>query len=170
MPSSAAQDETVSNSRFPREQEGFGRAVSPSSGVLTCGTACGAYGYTLRDLRGPVPDAEGAVRTVEAHRDRTSVEWETTPAESAETTVFTWIGGSQVRPVRPAFPVPMATLTVDGTPRLRFPLGRTGESYVTNDEGFALTIEPRRFQSLVEFHRQGSVRRQVIEAEALRHR
>ena len=142
--------ETVSNKSFPGEQEGFARTLVPSSGIPACGSAFNAHSYGLHDFRGPVPDSEGKVRNVEAHGDRTAVEWETTPAESAETTVFTWIGGAQVRPVRPAFPMPMATLSVDGTPRLRFPLGQTARSYVTNDEGFSLTIEPKRFQSLVE--------------------
>ena len=142
--------ETVSNKSFPGEQEGFARTLVPSSGIPACGSAFNAHSYGLHDFRGPVPDSEGKVRNVEAYGDRTAVEWETTPAESAETTVFTWIGGAQVRPVRPAFPMPMATLSVDGTPRLRFPLGQTARSYVTNDEGFSLTIEPKRFQSLVE--------------------
>ena len=142
--------ETVSNKSFPGEQEGFARTLVPSSGIPACGSAFNAHSYGLHDFRGPVPDSEGKVRNVQAYGDRTAVEWETTPAESAETTVFTWIGGAQVRPVRPAFPMPMATLSVDGTPRLRFPLGQTARSYVTNDEGFSLTIEPKRFQSLVE--------------------
>ena len=53
---------------------------------------------------------------------RTYVEWETTPARSAQTTVFTWIGGTQIRPaMRPAFPHVAATLTIDGKHVLKFP-------------------------------------------------
>jgi hypothetical protein len=165
MPSSLAADEAaersggpvmaatppVDNRIFPREQEGFARAVSvPAEEVPVCATAFGASGYSLRDFRGPVPGGDGVVRRIPARKMRTFVEWETTPAEAEEDTVFTWIGGSQVRPVRPAFPVPMATLIVDGVHRLRFPLGRTVESRIVGPDGIALRIEPRRFQSLVE--------------------
>ncbi|MBC8869623.1 MAG: exo-alpha-sialidase [Planctomycetes bacterium] len=149
--SEARAAETVTNKRFAYEQEGFARALSVSEDqVPVCGTAFWASSFTLRDFRGATPNSKGTAGRLSPHLNRTFVEWETTAAETGNTTVFTWIGGSRLRPVRPAFPIPMAKLFVDGTFRLRFPLGRTIDSRVVSEDGFSLRIEPRRFQSLVE--------------------
>ena len=143
--------ETVTNERFAQEQEGFARALSVSADdVPVCGTAFWASSFFLRDFRGAIPNGNGVAGRLQPHLNRTFVEWETSVAESGDTTVFTWIGGSQVRPLRPAFPLPMAKLFVDGTQRLRFPLGRSVDTYVAGADGFSLRIEPRRFQTLVE--------------------
>jgi len=132
------------NRRFAREQEGFSRALNvPEGGTPRCGTAFNGFRIDLADFRGFFPDDP-------AFLDRTTLIWETSPAESAEDTVFTWIGGSQVYPaMRPAFPPDTAVLSVNGLPRLRFPLGRT-EAFMVSEDGFTLWFEPRRAQTLVE--------------------
>lgn len=141
-----------SNRRCAREQEGFARTINfPPDEAPACGSFYDSFGVTLADFRGPVPTAGG--KTLPDKRTpwlgRQSIEWETSPAESAEETAFTFIAGSQVRPVRPAFPYATATLWIDGVERLRFPLGWTAPYSVAVD-GLFLAFEPRRFQSLVE--------------------
>jgi hypothetical protein len=143
------------NRRCECEQEGFDRAPGLAEGEeLICGTVFGASGVRPADFRGPTPSVADARRISDsAYCGRRAVEWETTPAESAGDTVFTWIGGSQVRPVRPAFPYVTATLSVNGVARLRFPLGWVGTSggaYTTGVNGFALGFESRRLVPLVE--------------------
>lgn len=150
-PTKATTEDTVTNKRFSLEQEGFARALSVSADdVPVCGSAFSSSSFILRDFRGAIRNGKGVAARVNPHLHRTFVEWETSAAETEDTTVFTWIGGSQLRPVRPAFPVPMAKLFVNETLRLRFPLGRTVDSYIVGEDGFSLRIEPRRFQSLVE--------------------
>jgi len=142
----------TSNRKFAREQEGFARSLStPPDEVPRCSSMYYAYPLTLADHRGAPPDAQGNPNgKTGPHGVRTSVEWETSPAASAETTVFTWIGGSQVRPaLRPAYPYVTATLFVDGVAQLEFPLGRS-EVYRISQHGFVLHFEPQRFQTLVE--------------------
>src|SRR3990172_5969472 len=120
--SEATTAETVTNKRFAHEQEGFAHALSVSADeVPVCGTAFSASSFFLRDFRGATPNQRGVAGRLKPQGARTFVEWETSAAETGDTTVFTWIGGSQVRPVRPAFPVPMAKLFVHGVLRLRFP-------------------------------------------------
>jgi hypothetical protein len=87
-------------------------------------------------------------------RDRRHIEWETTPAESAERTVFTFMGGSRVWPAMlPAYPYIYASLTIDGGEPLRFPIGRP-EHFRVEREGLVLEFEPRQFHSLAEnYHR-----------------
>ena len=147
--------DAASNRRCEREQEGFARALGlPPGEEPVCGTVVAAFGVRLSDFRGPVPSVADPLRiSNSAYCDRQSVEWETSAAESVADTVFTWIGGSQVRPVRPAFPYVAATLSVNGLERLRFPLGwvsNDGGAFSTVNDGFALHFEPRRFLSLVE--------------------
>ena len=141
-----------SNRKFAREQEGFARSLStPADEVPRCSSIFYAYPVmNLADHRG-APPAEGQlVGKTGPHGDRMYVEWETSPAESAETTVFTWIGGSELRPaLRPAYPYVIGTLFVDGVKRLEFPIGRS-ELYKVSKDGFSLSFEPRRLQSLAE--------------------
>ncbi len=135
----------MGNRRFPREQEGFGRALNVAEGeVPRCSSIFSALPANLADFRGVVPGS------TTAFRERTAITWETSPAESAETTVFTWIGGSQLYPsMRPAYPFVAATLSVNGVPRLQFSLG-CAEIYTATGDGFTLWFEPRRLLSLVE--------------------
>jgi len=147
--------ERTTNRRCGRKQEGFERAVGLAEGEeLMCGTVFGASGVRPVDFRGPMPSLADPQRNADwAYCGRQTLEWETSPAEWADDTVFTWIGGSQVRPMRPAFPYVTATLSVNGVPRLTFPLGWVstyGTSYTTETDGFTLAFEPRRSLSLVE--------------------
>jgi len=131
----------------PHEQEGWTRSIGVDDGVApTCSTYFCAYNFWLTDFRG-APSTPGS--TIPAHEGRTFVEWETSPAEAAETTIFTWIGGSQARPVGPAYPQYGATLSIDGIKQLQFPLGRA-EDWSAVDGDVSLRFESRRFQSLVE--------------------
>lgn len=145
----------TSNRRYQREQEGFAKALHVASGELpVCASCFNSFGMSIADFRGPAIAAEGqapgaAPGWTIAFRDRRSIEWETSPAESNQETVFTWIGGSQVRPVRPAFPYATARLWVDGVERLRLPLGWPNLYHIVAG-GFALDFEPRRFVTLVE--------------------
>jgi hypothetical protein len=134
----------LGNRRFPREQEGFARAVNvPEGEVPRCGSVFSSHSVDLTDFRGGFPDAQ-------PFHQRTTLIWETSPAESEETTIFTWIGGSQVYPsMRPAFPFTTALLFVNGVPRLKFELGRA-ESFIVVEDGFTLWFEPRRVLTLVE--------------------
>ena len=141
-----------SNRRYVREQEGYARALDmPPGGVPRASTTFFPCGVRLEDFRGAMPEgACSAPGDQQAHKDCHTVTWETSPAQSAETTVFTWIGGSQVLPeFRPAFPPVVATLFVNDVERLTFPLGRP-EIYTVSGEGGTLTFEPRKFQSLAE--------------------
>lgn len=136
------------------EQEGFDQIVGlPDDVTPTCGSDFCGSGTNLADFRGAVPASGGGFGagwlSAPAYLDRRHVEWRTTPAEAVRDTVFTWIGGSQVRPYRPSFPYATATLHVDGVARLRFPLGWINPYSVVVD-GFVFMFEPRRFQSLVE--------------------
>ena len=71
-----------------------------------------------------------------------------TDVEAVETTVFTWIGGNQVRPAyRPAYPYIVAKLHVDGIQRLTFPLGLPGYmgcGFTVEQGSFKLIFEPRK--------------------------
>ncbi|NLC67631.1 MAG: exo-alpha-sialidase [Clostridiaceae bacterium] len=140
-----------SNKRFKNEQEGFMRSLSvPPDEIPTCSTVFSAIGLRTQDFRGLIPDETGKIPGKQpAHMDRDYVEWETSPAESTETTVFTWIGGFQVWPVRPAFPYIAATLVIDDTQRIQFPINII-ERFAIELDGFALWFEPKRFQSLAE--------------------
>ncbi len=143
------------NRRCERELEGFDRAPGLAEGEeLICGTVFGASGVRPGDFRGPTPSAAEPERISDsAYCGRRAVEWETAQVESSADTVFTWIGGSQVRPMRPVFPYVTATLSVNGVARLQFPLGYVsayGGSYTTELDGFALGFEPRRLVPLVE--------------------
>jgi len=126
-----------------REQEGYGKAVNaPEGELLKCNTVILAHDPHISDFKGAAWKP--------AHQAVTySVEWDTSPAGEVENTAFVWIGGSQVRPVRPAYPYIKAKLYVDGVYRLCFPLGRI-DGYAVCDNGFILRFEPRRFTSLVE--------------------
>src|SRR5689334_6543314 len=89
----------VSNKTAEREQEGWARSVSvPDNAVPTCSSFFSSYQFFVNDFRGPVSSTNGQNP---AHLDRTFVEWETSPAQDGADTVFTWIGGSQVRPASP---------------------------------------------------------------------
>lgn len=142
-----------SNRKCPHEQEGFSRSLSTSADeVPRCSSIFYAYPVmNLADHRGAPPDEHGTpVGKTGPHADRSFVEWETSPAETSETTVFTWIGGSQVRPaLTPAYPYITATLYINGERRLVFPLG-CSDLYIVRDGGYSLTFEPRRLQSLAE--------------------
>jgi len=131
----------------PQEQEGWSRSIGiPDGEPLTCSSYFVAYHLWLNDFRG---SASTNGETVPAHANRTAVEWETSPATAAAKTIFTWIGGSLVRPVGPAYPQFAGILYIDGVEQLRFPLGRAeGWSSVQGD--VALSFESRRFQSLTE--------------------
>jgi hypothetical protein len=80
------------------------------------------------------------------------VEWESSPAETDEDTFFTWIGGSSVRPMRPAFPFVLARLTVNGKAHMNFPLGLPFE-YTQGKDGLLLEFEPRREQTIHDLQR-----------------
>ncbi|MCE9589598.1 MAG: glycoside hydrolase [Planctomycetes bacterium] len=143
-----------SNRRCEHEQEGFARAIDvPGNHVPCCGSEYSAFEMYLADARGPLPGVDPAKEVTgytAAFLHRRAIEWETSPAEAARQTVFTWIAGSQVRPaMRPAFPYVTAKLFVNGKERITFPLGYT-VGFSTKVDGFALVFEPRRFQSLVE--------------------
>src|SRR5690349_4853886 len=87
-----------SNRRCEREQEGFARALNVGEDEIPCcGSVDGAFPVYLTDARGPIPSVGGAGGGQSAaYLGRRAVEWETSAAESTETTVFTWIGGNQV--------------------------------------------------------------------------
>jgi len=138
----------ISNRRFEREQEGFARPLSvPEGTVLTCSSFFTAHSFSLKDFRGSVTPLGVPIAP---HKDRHFVEWETTPAQAKVTTIFTWIGGSQVRPLRPAYPRMAATLIIDGESRLQFPLATIGTEWFVANGGITLGFKARRFQSLVE--------------------
>jgi hypothetical protein len=142
-----SENQTPSNNAMPREQEGWARSLNvPEGAPLTCSSFFVAYNFWLNDFRGSVTPSNA---TVPAHKECTIIAWETSPAEAAATTTFTWIGGSQVRPVSPAYPQFAATLFIDGVEQLRFPLGRP-EGWSSKAGDVTLSFEPRRFQSLVE--------------------
>lgn len=148
MAESVERDDLVDvqgNRRFPREQEGFRRALNIGEGETPCCSSIpSAFTVDLADFRGPVPGQAGAFR------GRSVLAWETSPADEAADTVFTWIGGSQVRPsMRPAFPFVTAVLSIDGVPRIDFPLG-SSEPFRITEGGFTLWFEPRRALALVE--------------------
>src|ERR1041384_1902771 len=108
------------------EQEGFARAIGvPEGGVPACSSSFMAHGYSISDFRGVITGGDrNAWFQFPPHGDRRAIEWETSAARSIQTTVFTWIGGSQARPsFRPAFPYDKATLSVNGKARLKFPVG-----------------------------------------------
>ena len=149
--------EKDSFSRFPNEQEGFNRCIGiDNNEVSGCSSVFCAAPVTMFDFRGILPDLNGILPKQRSHfpsKDRNYIEWETSPSENEEETIFTWIGGSQVRPVRQAFPYPTATLFIDKVEALKFPLGTTTEYSIGNGD-FILRFEPKRFQSLVEsYHR-----------------
>ena len=155
MPNFSKFVDPTTNRRYEREQEGFDKAFNVAPGELPiCGSCYSSTGMSISDFRGPSVGVEGQLPGAApgytlAFRDRRAVEWETTGAETAEETVFTWVGGSQVRPIRPAYPWATARLTVDGVERLRFPLGVSNLYSIANG-GFSLDFEPRRFISLAE--------------------
>jgi hypothetical protein len=137
----------ISNKSVEREQEGWARSLSVAdNAVPTCSSFFSSYKFGVSDFRGVVPTANGLIPP---HLDRTFVEWQTSPAESAEATIFTWIGGSQVRPVSAAYPAVNAVLFINDVECLRFPLGRHNDWSVSEDD-ITLSFESRRFQSLVE--------------------
>ena len=145
----------VCNRRYDNEHEGFAEAANVAAGELhVCGSCYSSFGMSIADFRGPAAPAEGelpgaAPGWTSAFKDRRSVEWETTAVEGEGNRVFTWIGGSQVRPMRPSFPYATARLLVDGVERLRFQLGWP-QLYTVTVDGFSLDFEPRRFVALVE--------------------
>jgi sialidase-1 len=140
----AAGGKTASGRQAEHEQEGFGRPIGLKEGqLLACSSKPWASRATVVDFIG----GSGWPGLPRPHRS--FVEWETSPSESAGATVFSWIGGSQVRPVRDAFPYVTASLSVDSAEVLRFPLGFPN-GYQVENNGFRLSFEPRRFQSLVE--------------------
>jgi len=144
-----------SSRRYDNEQEGFDRAANVAPGeLLVCGSCYNSFGMSIADFRGPALPAEGqlpgaAPGWTDAFKDHQSIEWETTETEGGGNRVFTWIGGSQVRPVRSSFPYATARLLVDGVERLRFQLGWP-QLYTVAVGGFSLDFEPRRFVTLVE--------------------
>src|SRR5688500_15932356 len=98
----------TSNRRHAREQEGFAKAIGiPAGEALMCAWGRVNSGVGVADFRG-----KGI--TAPAFGQRRAIEWETSPVQSAETTVFTWIGTSEVRPLRPSYPYATAKLFVDG--------------------------------------------------------
>jgi hypothetical protein len=135
-----------------REQEGWARSLGgPPDAMLTCSTNFSARSFLLHDFRGPATAArkDAPLEQSPAHRDRSAVEWETSPAEAAEATVFTWIGASVVRPAGPSYPQTGAALFINGNKALQFPLGRT-DDWVVMSGDIRLRFEARRFKSLVE--------------------
>jgi hypothetical protein len=144
----------VTNKQHAREQEGFARALGEAGSEASSALCCSTYpfgwpGFIDSDSRGSF-----AIPQIPVTR---RIEWETTPAESGERTVFTWMGGSRTWPAfTPAFPYATAALSVDGRAPLRFPIGRPDGFRVERD-GVALSFEPRQFHSLAEgHHRTGS--------------
>lgn len=134
------------NDRVEKEQEGFGRTADSSEMeaiTLACSTTPHSIGVGIVDFTCSSKGAWGGGAR------RKFVEWDTSPAKSASAVTFTWIGGSQVRPVGDAFPRNTATLFVNGARVLQFPLGVLN-SYLIDEGDFRLGFEPRRFQSLVE--------------------
>jgi len=138
--------------RIPHQVEGFARAVSvPEGEAPRCSSLFYCSDATLQDFRGPLLAADGRDASRQPpHGEMRAAEWETAPATVAEDTVFTWIGGSQVRPaLRPAYPYVTASLSVDGVARLVFPLGIT-DSFAVEADGVRLECEPKSFLSLTE--------------------
>jgi hypothetical protein len=138
----------VTNQRYARELEGFARTLGAEAEgeALRCSTARVRSVLWGDDFRGTmkVPPCVG----------RRRIAWETAPAEAAERTVFTWIGGSSTWPAfRPAYPYATAVLSIDGAEPLRFPIAQP-EGFRVERGGLALEFEPRQFQSLAEpYHR-----------------
>ncbi len=142
----------VAPARVPHHVEGFSRPVSvPEGEAPRCSSLFHSSDTTLQDFRGPLRDAQRRDLSRQSpHGAMRCAAWETAPAPAAEDTTFTWIGGSQVRPaLRPAYPYVTATLAVNGTPRLVFPLGVT-DGFAVEEDGVRLTFEPKSFLSLVE--------------------
>jgi hypothetical protein len=154
MPAAASARQSVAevtNRRYEREQEGFGRTLGPERPERYEALRCGTVFFGVPDTG--TGDSRGAYG-LPVSRDRQHIEWETSAAEAAEKTVFTWMGGSRVWPaMTPAFPYHTAALSVDGRAPLRFPLGRPEGFHVAGD-GISLEFEPRQFHSLSEaYHR-----------------
>ncbi len=137
--------------RFENEQEGFSHALSvPANEVPRCSSAHGGHGTGLVDHRGVLPDETGRIPgDTFPFQWMKHAEWLTGAALSTETTVFTWLGGSEARPFHSAFPYCTATLIVQGKHRLQFPIG-WAKPYSISAGDFTLSFEPTRFQSLVE--------------------
>jgi hypothetical protein len=152
-PTPRSEPEPVSNKRHAREQEGFARTLGPEDAAkgeaLRCSTMVSCVpGQWSSDSRGWYP--------MPASLSRRHIEWETTPAETAERTVFTWMGGSRVWPAyTPAFPYATASISVDGGEPLPFPLGRPDGFRVERGD-LVLEFEPRQYRSLVEGHHRVS--------------
>lgn len=128
------------------EQEGWSRSLSvPENAIPTCSSFFSSYQFSTTDFRGSLPEKGNNP----PHLCRDYVEWETSPVENNGTTIFTWIGGSQVRPCSPGYPPVNARLFIDGEPYLEFPLGRHNDWFVSRGD-VSLSFESRRFQSLVE--------------------
>ncbi len=143
------------NANEPLRLEGFARIINcPEDESPFCSSVFGSSDiWGAVDMAGNIPASSGAPHgPIRAYRDRMYLEWETAPARGACDTEFVWVGHSLVRPLRPAFPPALATLTIDGVSRLDFPLGVPGFGKVANADGFCLAFEPRRYQSSVEEH------------------
>src|SRR4051812_35504904 len=139
----------VSNRRHAREQEGFQRTLGDENqeryDALRCATF--PFGWPW----GRTADSRGGFN-VAASPARRRIEWETSPAESAERTVFTWMGGSRTFPgYTAAFPYATASLTVDGGEPLPFPIGRP-EGFRVERDGLVLEFEARQFHSTAELN------------------
>lgn len=124
-------------------QDGYCPEPGAEPRALVCSSQRGSHPVALADFRGDVPTDGGPIGP------DIRVEWLTSPVRSEQTIGFTWIGGSQVRPVRGAFPHQRACLLVNGEFALSFPLGVPDPFRVADGE-FVLEFEPRRFQSLAQ--------------------
>ena len=145
----ASRQEILDIRRYPNEQEGFSRPVSvPEGEIPWCTTSAQGNPPHLTDFRGELP---GKAVTITG---RTYVEWETSPAQAKAATVFTWIGGSEVRPaMRPAYPMAQAVLTIDAKRTVEFPLGWS-DSYTLHAGECTLEFQPQRAMTHVEsYHR-----------------
>jgi len=144
-----APSELIETRLYPNEQEGFRRPLSvPEGEIPWCTTSPQGNPPHLTDFRGELP---GKAVTITG---RTFTEWETSPAQAKRETVFTWIGGSEVRPaMRPAYPMAQAVLTIDGKYTVEFPLGWP-DRYTLHAGECTLEFQPQRAMTHVEsYHR-----------------
>ena len=124
---------------------GYSRAIGLPEGEYPFCTTSNHDISSVRitDFVGPLPGHTGP------REDCRIAEWETEAPREARDTVFVWIGGNQIRPTRAsAHPFIEATLSVNGVPRLTFPLNVTECSIEEGD--FTLEFSARRYQSLAE--------------------
>ena len=136
--------------RFPKEQEGFVKAIGVPEGHIP---RCATYPLVRNINVSYFGGRAGGIGDPHELTNTDRIEWETSPAESGETTVFTWIGASQVWPYKPSYPYSKAVLYVGGEEVCKFPLGRP-DSFRIDEKDFKFVFDCKRFTSNIEDHQR----------------